>query len=287
MYSRDETVNAVLRFYQTIIRHPYLNNATLIVPPINGWTSINIEGKNGTVLDLLRHLPYLRLENAEELIIHWETIPICYSDNQDRSLTHPVPAHCIYLARAESYLGTSLILDTNKGTITEFNHTGSHITVPYEEYEALPESEQWKAHRTTPTTEFLDKWTQRYEKLVWMLVPNPVGHPVTGRFYSRAVSSAEEELLVQQGHLEPWYVQDDSSGDDDEEESELDREQRKARERDRKHAADVYNTYLRHGWPDHFDKERCRAKLLELEKRKDGEEMQQMAEANPDAALFD
>lgn len=124
-----------------------------------------------------------------------------------------------------------MILDTNEGTITEFYHTGSHITVPYEEYEALPEAEKWKAHRTRPTTELLDNWTQRYEKLVWMLVPNPIRQPVTGRFYSRAVSSAEEELLVQQGQLEPWHIQDDSSSNDNREESEDDRE----RKRKRKH----------------------------------------------------
>ncbi|KIN06920.1 hypothetical protein OIDMADRAFT_46837 [Oidiodendron maius Zn] len=102
MYSRDEIINAILRFYQTIIRHPYLNNSTLVVPPVNGWTSINI-GKNRTVLDLLCYLPYLRLENpSEELIIHWETIPICYLDKQDKRLLYPLPAHCIYLACAES-----------------------------------------------------------------------------------------------------------------------------------------------------------------------------------------
>jgi hypothetical protein len=50
---------------------------------------------------------------------------------------------------------------------------------------------------------------------------------------------------------------------------------------------DVYNTYLCHGWPDHFDKERCKAELLELEKRKDADTKQKLAEANPDAALFD
>jgi 23S rRNA G2445 N2-methylase RlmL len=48
------------------------------------------------------------------------------------------------------------------------------------------------------------------------------------------VSSAEEELLVQQGQLEPWHIQDDSSSNDNREESEDDREQHK-RKRKRKH----------------------------------------------------
>ena len=72
---------------------------------------------------------------------------------------------------------------------------------------------------------------------MWKLVPNPIGQPVTGRFYSRAVSSAEKELLAQRGQLEPWHVQDSSSGDDDKEESELDREQRHADGSERKHVA--------------------------------------------------
>lgn len=64
MYSRDETVAAVLSFYRQIIKLPYLDEAALLIPPANGWDSIDVEahrarGKNGTVIDLLRHLPYL------------------------------------------------------------------------------------------------------------------------------------------------------------------------------------------------------------------------------------
>ena len=71
---------------------------------------------------------------------------------------------------------------------------------------------------------------------MWMLVPNPLSQPVTGRFYSRAMSSTEEEL-IQQGQLEPWHIEDDGSDDHDREEDELDREQFKARKRKRKHVA--------------------------------------------------
>lgn len=44
--------------------------------------------------------------------------------------------------------------------------------------------------------------------------------------------------------------------------------------------------YLRHGWPDYFDKERCRSELLQLEKRKDVDDRRLMDEVNLDAALF-
>ncbi|KAI1141795.1 hypothetical protein F5Y05DRAFT_273875 [Hypoxylon sp. FL0543] len=289
MYSRDETVNAVLRFYQEVIRHPYLNDDALIVPPPNGRNSINIQGKNETVLDLLRHLPYLRPESQyERVLIHWETAPVCYADNQNNQEIYSLPDHCIYLTHSVDREGTSLILDTNEGTITEYTHTGSHITVSDEEYEALPDAEKWRAHRTSPITELLDSWTRRYEKLVWMLVPDPIGQPATGRFYNRAETDAEELELLREGQLKPWCHRDDTRPPHDGgDESELDKEQPEARRRQRKHVADVFNTYIRHGWPDNFDKERCRVELLKLEKMKWAEDRRLMDEANPDAALFD
>jgi hypothetical protein len=235
MYSRDETVNAVLKFYRTIIRHPYLENSALVRPPQGGWSSINVEGKNKTVLDLLRHLPYLHSENQyERLLVHWETVPIYYPDDQGREEIYSLPAYCIYLTRSVDREGTNLIIDTNEGTITEYSHTGSHITKICEDYEALPEAEKWRAHRTTPITELFNTWSQRYEKLVWMLVPNPIGQPTTGRFYSRAESNAEEEIL-QEAVMGPWHVQERKTRHDFR--SEMDWEQHKARESNRKHVA--------------------------------------------------
>ncbi|KAI0845919.1 hypothetical protein F5Y00DRAFT_245225, partial [Daldinia vernicosa] len=285
MYSHNETVNAVLRLYQEIIRHPYLNDSTLSLPPPNGWRSVNIHGKTKPVLDLLRHLPYLCSEKPyEQLLIYWETIPICYIDEQSYPEIYPLPAHCVYLAHSVDREGTSLILDTNEGTITEFCHTGSYITVSEEEYDALPERDKWKAHRTSPIKTFLDAWTRRYEKLVWMLVPNPIGQPTTGRFYSRGDTSAEQDKLAFEEQLKPWHLQDDASHPDVR--NELDKSQYEAQRDMRKHVADVYNTYLRHGWPDRFDKDRCRSELLQLEKSKDAEDKQKMDEMNPDAHLF-
>ncbi|KAI1653407.1 hypothetical protein F4813DRAFT_256030 [Daldinia decipiens] len=283
MYSRDDTVNAILRFYQQVIRHPYLNDSTLVLPPPGGWRSVNIQGKNNTVLDLLHHLPYLRPGKPyERLLIYWETVPICYTDEYVYPELYPLPAQCVYLACSVDREGTSLILDTDKGTITEFCHTGTYITMPEEEYEALPEEEKWKAHRTSPIRRFLDVWTQRYEKLVWMLIPNPIGQPTTGRFYSRADTSAELDVLTLEEQSKPWHLKDDVDHPDFE--YELDRAQYEWYKSIRKHVADVYDTYLRHGWPDHFDKDRCRSELLQLEELHDAEEKQKLDKMNPDAA---
>lgn len=45
--------------------------------------------------------------------------------------------------------------------------------------------------------------------------------------------------------------------------------------------------YIRHGWPDHFDKEACRAALLDLEKSRDEDTRRRLDAVNPDAGIFD
>ncbi|KAF2968553.1 hypothetical protein GQX73_g5049 [Xylaria multiplex] len=126
-------------------------------------------GKNETVLDTLRYLPYLRSNSQSyRLLVYWETIPIRYRDDTGSQEIYPLLSHCVYHNRSADREGINLILDTIEGTITEFSHVGYHITIPHEDYEALPEAEKWKAHRTSPITELLDSWTR------WMLVPNPI-----------------------------------------------------------------------------------------------------------------
>ncbi|KAI0116544.1 hypothetical protein GGR51DRAFT_555568 [Nemania sp. FL0031] len=286
MYSKNETIKSIQNFYQEILRHPYLNEDVLVTPPANGWDLINTPGKNETVIDLLRHLPYLRSGNQyRRLLIHWETIPICYYDNASFQEIYALPSHCVYLTHSVDREGLNLILDTVEGTITEYSHVGYHITVSNEEYEALPEAERWRAHRTTPVVQFFESWRRKFERLVWMLVPNPIGQPATGRFYSRGASDSKDEALALRTLLPPWYPRDDPAEDDGE--SEFDREQRETRNRERRHVADIYNTYLQHGWPGQFDKEGCRAELLELEKRKNADDRGRMDQANPDASFSD
>lgn len=221
MYSRDEICHAVLKFYHQILRHPYLDDDILIIPPPQGWSSINTTaGKDETVVDLLRHLPYLSRSSPSsgQLLIYPGTIPICYQgrEEQHREQEYPLPAHCVYLARREDYLGRDLILDTSNGAVTEF--ASDNTSVPYDEYEALPEAEKWRAHRTVPLTELLDAWIRMYEKLGLVVAPNPIGQPVAGRFYSRPDDTTHGDVDYEGG-------------------SELDREQGNTVRREREHAA--------------------------------------------------
>lgn len=249
MYSRDESVDAILKFYQEILCHPYLDDRSLILPPSDGWPSIGVQGKNETVNDLLRHLPYLYAQDPyERLLVHWETVSICYyvadeddlgNDTSWSEDVYTLPDHCVYLTQSINREGTNLILDTNEGTITEFSHTGAHITVSEDEYEALPMQEQWKAHRTWPSVAaWSENWISRYARLVWMLVPNPVSGPASGRFYSRADSTLEEEMLMRQdGPLKPLDLEEATADDDGGGGNEMDLFIRQERAMDKRHIA--------------------------------------------------
>lgn len=234
MYSRDETIDAVLRCYLAVVNQPYLDDSALIIPPAEGWSDTDIEGKNDAVLDLLRHLPYLRADDrSQRLLLHWETIPICYTDGRSDQEPWPLPPSCVFLAHSVDREGINLILDTDRGTITPYRHTGDDFVLPEEEYEALSYSERWKGYQAFPIKEFFGNWTKRYNKLIWMLVPNFIGQPTTGTFYSRAATRAEEEdLLADQGYSDILFFDKDCDVEND---SDLDKEYRREQRRKWRH----------------------------------------------------
>jgi hypothetical protein len=43
MYSRDDTVAALLGFYRQILKLPYIDESDLITPLASGWDSIDEE----------------------------------------------------------------------------------------------------------------------------------------------------------------------------------------------------------------------------------------------------
>lgn len=128
MYSQEATVAAVLAFYQQIVKHPYLDESALKTAPENGWDTIDVptlckKGKNDTVINLLRHLPYLFPSDPHDsLLIQYETKPICYAGNKNYNgcymdEVNPLPGHCVYLTEGVGREGYSLILDTQTGKV--------------------------------------------------------------------------------------------------------------------------------------------------------------------------
>lgn len=48
------------------------------------------------------------------------------------------------------------MLDADRGTVTSYCITGSDITIPDEENDALPDEEQWPGYHPFPAKEFFD-----------------------------------------------------------------------------------------------------------------------------------
>ncbi|KAI3328386.1 hypothetical protein F4824DRAFT_413095 [Ustulina deusta] len=219
MDSGKEICDALTSFYGLIISIPYLDCFTLATPLEEGWRISNTAGKDGSVIDLLRHIPYLRRigPSSALLPIYPGTISIYYPEDSEgwrQEEEYPLPSHCVYLACREDSQGTDLILDASNGAVTEFAR-GNEL-VPYEEYQALPESERWRAHPTAPLTELLGRWTRMYKELKLLVSPNPIKQPLAVRFYTRSDEFNNADVDYEDG-------------------SELDREQGEAARREREH----------------------------------------------------
>jgi len=93
--------------------------------------------------------------------------------------------------------------DEGEGTTTAFSITGyDWLSESWEYYKDRPAIDEWRAHRTLPTTEFFAGWTQRYEKLIWFISPCP-NLPGGGSCQTRANNWDEEEELLHQ-ELTEW-----------------------------------------------------------------------------------
>ncbi|OBU01350.1 hypothetical protein VE01_00255 [Pseudogymnoascus verrucosus] len=79
-YDRDVLVRCLTRHYETLVRMGYMEDSNIQRPPPGGWgdqidaKSLRIMGRNETVIDLLRHLPYLQ----KDYPIMPDTEPIQY-----------------------------------------------------------------------------------------------------------------------------------------------------------------------------------------------------------------
>ena len=138
-YSRDEAVSAFTSFYEWLVKL-YLPASALKYPPPGGWPEISPEylaflKKNDTVVDLLRHLPYIqRDEEFNPYQIYEKTSAVDYNGNYFRNTgvnyKNPVaaepynvetvlPSHVATIAKtAAGRDGYFFFLDTERGTMT-------------------------------------------------------------------------------------------------------------------------------------------------------------------------
>jgi len=123
MSPRPEIIDALTAFYKQVLKHPYLDATALKIPPSSGWRTIDSAalrdlGKSETVIELLRHLPYLESDGRyEKLLVQYETVAIAYTKHPSTLMeeVNPLPGDCVYLTEGVDREGYSLILDVEKG----------------------------------------------------------------------------------------------------------------------------------------------------------------------------
>lgn len=125
MASHPDIANALTAFYKQIIKHPYLNDTALKIPPSSGWETIDSValrkmGKSEAVIELLNNLPYLEADGRyDKLLVQYETVAIAYTKNPSTMMeeVNPLPGNCVYLTEGVDREGYSLILDVEKGAL--------------------------------------------------------------------------------------------------------------------------------------------------------------------------
>lgn len=143
-YNRETTVAAVTAFYQSLSTLPHFNPSDILYPPPTGWRNITQEsfsayGKTEEVIELLRHLPYLKpyfftvgggLKGEHHGQCHYllapDTLCINYSDEKHHHLADgriqdgegsgplwiEIPPWVVPLTRSVDNYGIWLLFDT-------------------------------------------------------------------------------------------------------------------------------------------------------------------------------
>jgi hypothetical protein len=123
MPSHSDIAEALTAFYKQVIKHPYLDDTVLKIPPKSGWETIDSValqdlGKSEAVIELLRDLPYLEADGRyDKLLVQYETVAIAYTKSPSMVMeeVNPLPSNCVYLTEGVDREGYSLILDVEKG----------------------------------------------------------------------------------------------------------------------------------------------------------------------------
>ncbi|KAM7199942.1 hypothetical protein V8F33_004116 [Rhypophila sp. PSN 637] len=201
VYSRETAIEAITSFYSFLANNiPGLSPKDVKSAPSNGgWPELSADkdllsplNKTSNVLSLLRHLPILQPSCALTQIAP-ETSPINYASSSVKwSLKHSppsiqgslepygagrIPAHVAVLTQGSRY-GSWLLLDTKKGTVTNY----IQFERPERDSPGPDEQDHWRAYRTLPVQEFFDEWREKFRSLEWVILPDDGDDGVRYRF---------------------------------------------------------------------------------------------------------
>ncbi|EQB59491.1 hypothetical protein CGLO_00096 [Colletotrichum gloeosporioides Cg-14] len=179
-YSRDEFVSELKSYYE-FLTHLYLPPEVVRYPPPGGWEHITPDfvnsfflGKNDTVADLMRHIPYVRRDKEDD----WEPFNIYEKSSQvdfagevvlslpnkyaheelfeipEEAYPHELPSHVFVFAIVpEGRDGHFILVDTERGTIVLMDL--QTVTKPTRLSDPFaPDEEEWRRSATYTFQEF-------------------------------------------------------------------------------------------------------------------------------------
>ncbi|CAI9627207.1 unnamed protein product [Alternaria burnsii] len=249
---RTEVATALLDFYNFLARLPWLKPSDILEPPAQGWPNITSDNfaplhKNGTVIELLKRLPYLRMDGPfERNTLAWSTYPCDYRrdyfqkvepgidcweipDTSERDYDFPEWAVALTYGKVHRQY---IMLDTTDGTAMRYQVQTLHDPVFGADDPRAWRNECSNPGSTARLSDILNEWKNDYAQL---------------------------HLIGQTNGRGPVHA--DSSGEEYKE---------------------LHALMLSHGWPDELDRESCRNAMLKrdeerLEQRSSELKNQQLA----------
>ncbi|TEA19039.1 hypothetical protein C8034_v009466 [Colletotrichum sidae] len=205
-YSRDTVVNCLNRHYDLLVRMGYMDEAVIQRPPAAGWSDAELRvdalramGRSETVVDLLRHVPYLREnETADPVEVFTETFPLRYlrdgrwfgdASVEDFGSTPlldlgfapfdgEVPPDMVSLTHADE--GVWWVVDTSEGCIYPYGSDVDHA-------HGVPEGQPWRAVEAVPIQTYFDGIYSQVGNL------EVVPAPRSGKWEARVIDEETEE----------------------------------------------------------------------------------------------
>ncbi|OBT62848.1 hypothetical protein VE03_07597 [Pseudogymnoascus sp. 23342-1-I1] len=224
-------VEPIASFYALLSTFPYLRASDILTPPAAGWPQSDVVnfrklGKTDFVVEVLRHLPYIRSDgNREWRIGYDDTKPLTYAkvpgatgeygsgacklaeleDEVDQvvlwdSILEPhgqrLDAHVVPLTNGWQY-GAWLLLDTEAGTITDFSllggiSSGMYFKCPKSDLDA---GLLWKHFPSKPIKEFFKDWEEKYTSLEWIPIQDNSGGESGNIFSQKQLGTASKDLV--------------------------------------------------------------------------------------------
>jgi len=129
-YSRDEAVSAITEYYKLLMRFCLPEEVVIKYPPASGWQwpeNITFTSpKDATVIDLMKHMPYLKRPWNFTLHIYEKTEAVDYShfdgpgphDIDPPLFWTTLPSHALMLGYTHGRDGHYIFVDTKRGTFT-------------------------------------------------------------------------------------------------------------------------------------------------------------------------